>query len=66
MNSKNNKHFFCRMKELISVAKSDRFQALVKDVDTKNSPFLVKLETMLLRHKIIFWIYIHGLKKLLS
>ena len=64
MNPQNKKNFFSRMKRLAQDARSKRFQLLIKDADTKGCSLLFKIETFLLRHKITFWIYIHGLKRL--
>ena len=64
MSIQNKKKFFFRMKELASVVKSDRFQVLIKNIDTNNCSRIVKIEAKLLQHKATFWIYIHGLKKL--
>ena len=64
MNPQNKKNLFLRMKELAREASSKRFQSLIKDVDTKGCSLLFKIETFLLQHKITFWIYIHGFKRL--
>ena len=64
MNPQNKKNFFSRMNRLAQDARSKRFQLLIKDANTKGCSLLFKIETFLLRHKITFWIYIHGLKRL--
>ena len=63
MSPQNKKHFFPRMKELTNIVRSNRFQSLIQKVNTNNCSFLFKLETFLLRHKITFWIYLHGLQR---
>ncbi len=64
MSPLNKKPYLCRMKELVNTVNSDRFQFLIKSVDVTNNSILFKIETMFLRHKITFWIYLHGFKKL--
>ena len=64
MNPQNTKPFFLRMKEMIDEVKSSRFQMLIKEIDKKNLSTAMKIETLLLQHKITFWLYIHGLKRL--
>ena len=66
MNQQNKNNFFLRISDLIKIAKSDNFQTLIRQVNIPNISPLVKLEIFLLQHQITFWIYIHGLKKLLT
>lgn len=65
MNSENKINFFLRMRQLIHVVNSKRFQLLIKNADTDGLSVLAKFECFLLQHKITFWIYLHGLKRLL-
>jgi glycosyltransferase involved in cell wall biosynthesis len=65
MNTQNKCDFFSRMSDLTKITKSDNFQMLIRQVNIPNISLLVKLEIFLLQHQITFWIYVHGLKKLL-
>lgn len=66
MNPQNEHNFFFRMSNLTKIAKSDNFQALIRQVNLPNISPLVKLEIFLLQHRITFWVYIHGFKKNLT
>lgn len=63
MNSQNKQSLQSRISNLTEIVKSAKFQKLIKYVNTKKLPFLEKIETKLLQHKITFWIYIHAIKK---
>ncbi len=65
MNTQNKCDFFSRMFNLTKITKTDNFQMLIRQVNIPNISLLVKLEIFLLQHQITFWIYVHGLKKLL-
>lgn len=65
MNPRNPENFFFRMKKLVRIVISNRFQSLIREIDTNGLPPLVKIESFLLRHKITFWIYLHGVKQTL-
>ncbi len=64
MNKENKASLFIRMRNLHSIIKSDRFNRLIEDIDTSGLPFLPKFESQLLRKRIYFWIYLHGIKHL--
>lgn len=64
MNKENKASLFTRMRNLHSIIKSDRFNRLIEDIDTSGLPFLPKFESQLLRKRIYFWIYLHGIKHL--
>lgn len=65
MNTQNKQSFFSRMSNLSKVVKSARFQKLIKYIDTNDLSLAAQIEAFLLQHKIIFWIYLHGLKRML-
>lgn len=58
-------NFFQRMHDLCTYAKSSKFQKLVTEIDTSNLSLIAKIESLLLQHKITFWIYLHGFKHLI-
>lgn len=64
MNKENKASLFTRMRNLISIIKSERFHRLIEDIDTSGLPFLPKLESQLLQKRIYFWIFFHGIKHL--
>lgn len=65
MNAQNNRSFFSRIHDVIKIIKSERFQFLIKTINTEGLTLIPKIEGFFLQHKIVFWIYLHGLKKLL-
>jgi glycosyltransferase involved in cell wall biosynthesis len=62
MHPDNKNSFFRRMKEISDVVISNRFQNLIRSVDTTVFDFPVKIEIWLFKHKITFPIWLHGLK----
>ena len=66
MHPQNPKSFFSRMQALKKDALSPHFQELLKLASNKNLSFIMKIELYLLKHKITFFIWIHGLKHLLG
>ena len=59
------KEYYAKMRDLSAVIVSDRFQKLISFVDLKGLSFLIKMETFLFQKKIVFPIWIHGIKRLL-
>lgn len=65
MSPQNKQNLCSRISNLTDVVKSIRFQKLIKYVDTKKLSFLANIETRLLQHRIVFWIYIHAIKRII-
>ena len=62
MNPQNKLPLFRRLGELSHIAKTDRFQFLIREIDAHDFPLLFNIEKFLLKRRITFWIYIHGIK----
>ena len=65
MNPKNTDNFFTRMGDLSKMIRSNDFQFLISNVVLMGLPFLVRFELFLFKKKIVFPIWLHGLKKLI-
>lgn len=64
MNKQNDAPFHSRMKQLLSIVKSGRFQRLISNIDTSGLSNLARLEAHLLQKHLYFWIILHGIKHL--
>jgi len=64
MNKQNDAPFHSRMKQLLSIVKSERFQRLISNIDTYGLSNLAKIEASLLQKHLYFWIILHGIKHL--
>lgn len=64
MHPQNKLHFVTRMHQLVKIVESNQFQELIHPINTRNLPFIVKIELFLFKRKITFPIWIHGLKHL--
>ena len=62
MHKKNPAPLSIRMKSLLSIIKSDRFHALINEIDFWHLPLLPKIESFLLQKRVYFWIFLHGIK----
>lgn len=66
MNKENKDSYLSRMSLLKKLVISDHFHSILKRVDLKEFSFSLRIELFFLKHKMIWPIYLHGLKALLN